>query len=275
MYGIVFLIDNARVALNGPISPPISSWYYYTVTSYPKCTDCRGDALRMFMYQFVHCKYILSPVTSSRLLKQRHLFSLQLVWCTWEGTLSRCWRMVRIPTITHSHFIIHNLSNLNPYSSCRCNLQHVLWYQVACCWCNLPNCNLHGSAGTFAYLAVQRTDWMFPWCVWSYRRVLGVDAMQLAQDGLYCGIHNAFCAGRAARGGHSVILADVLHRHRLRIALLWILHGRHTVAQLSVVGQQEQRMVEKVSWGGWNVCLWPDGSLPDHSLRAALAARAI
>lgn len=55
-YGIVFLIDNARVALNSPISPPISSWYYYTVTSYPKCADCRGDALRMFMYQFVHCK---------------------------------------------------------------------------------------------------------------------------------------------------------------------------------------------------------------------------
>eukprot|EP01032_Pedospumella_encystans_P015108 gene15108-17308_t len=54
MYGIVFLVENARVALNGPISPPISSWYYYTVTSYPKCADCRGDALRMFMYQFVH-----------------------------------------------------------------------------------------------------------------------------------------------------------------------------------------------------------------------------
>ena len=78
LYGIVFLIDNARVALNGPISPPISSWYYYTVTSYPKCADCRGDALRMFMYQFVHCKCILSSVTSNRVLKQRHFFSLQL-----------------------------------------------------------------------------------------------------------------------------------------------------------------------------------------------------
>ncbi len=90
MYGIVFLIDNARVALNGPISPPISSWYYYTVTSYPKCADCRGDALRMFMYQFVHCKYILSSSTSKRFSKQRTLVPLQLASCIWEETLSRC-----------------------------------------------------------------------------------------------------------------------------------------------------------------------------------------
>jgi len=75
---------------------------------------------------------------------------------------------------------------------------------------------------------------MFPRRLWSYRRVLGANAMQLAQIGLYNGICVALCA---ARGRRCVVPVDVLHG--LRFTLLWVLHGHHIVAWFSVVGEQE------------------------------------
>lgn len=69
-YGIFYIIKwrNAEVSLFSPISPPITSWYFYTVTDWPSCQDTRYQYRRMFTLQFIHCKLIGSNFINTLLL---------------------------------------------------------------------------------------------------------------------------------------------------------------------------------------------------------------
>jgi membrane associated rhomboid family serine protease len=56
IWGILFLIGlgNANVTLYQPISPPKPILYLYTIADWPSCEDLRGQAWRIFTYQFIH-----------------------------------------------------------------------------------------------------------------------------------------------------------------------------------------------------------------------------
>ena len=56
LYGCLRLYKgrNGKMTAEGPISPPIESWYFLTVDFWPTCADLRSEHLRFFTFQFVH-----------------------------------------------------------------------------------------------------------------------------------------------------------------------------------------------------------------------------
>ena len=56
LYGCLHLYKgrDGKMTAEGPISPPLESWYFLTVDFWPTCADLRSEHMRFFTFQFVH-----------------------------------------------------------------------------------------------------------------------------------------------------------------------------------------------------------------------------